>query len=171
MRVTACDISREMLRQAAGRDPSRAVDWVQLDPCWRTLPFGPACFDAVVAASVLEYVDSPAAVLAECARVLRPGGVVLCTVPNLTNPIRWLEWLAGLAARLPWVRAAGRRWPRLHGYQTYLRISRQRRRARWWHVAGEQAGLSQIRCPAYAWRSSPLRLLGFRRPDDGRGMQ
>ena len=136
MRVTACDISAEMLRHAAGRDPSGAVDWVHLDPCWRTLPFEPACFDAVVAASVLEYVDCPSAVLAECARVLRPGGVVLCTVPNLANPIRWLEWLAGMAARLPWVRATGRHWPRLRGYLMYLQISQQRRRARWWHVAG-----------------------------------
>jgi SAM-dependent methyltransferase len=168
MRVTACDISAEMLRHAAGRDPSGAVDWVHLDPCWRTLPFEPACFDAVVAASVLEYVDCPSAVLAECARVLRPGGVVLCTVPNLANPIRWLEWLAGMAARLPWVRATGRHWPRLRGYLMYLQISQQRRRARWWHVAGEQAGLNQVLCPAYARRSSPLRLLGFQRPDDAR---
>jgi SAM-dependent methyltransferase len=169
MRVTACDISGEMLRHAAGRDPGGAVDWVKLDPCWRSLPFEPACFDAVVAASVLEYVDSPSAVLAECARVLRPGGVVLCTVPNLANPIRWLEWLAEMAARLPCVRATGGRWPRWHGYLTYLRISRQRRRARWWHVAGQQAGLNQVHRPVSAGRSSPLRLLGFQKPDDARG--
>jgi SAM-dependent methyltransferase len=166
MRVTACDISAEMLRQAAGRDPGGAVDWVQLDPCWRSLPFEHAFFDAVVAASVLEYVDSPSAVLAECARVLRPGGVVLCTVPNLANPIRWLEWLAEMAARLPWVRATGRRWPRLHGYLTYLQISRQRRRARWWDVAGARAGLNQVHRRVYARRSSPLRLLGFQKPGD-----
>ena len=56
-----------------------------------------ATFDAVVAASVLEYVDSPAAVLGECARVLRPGGVMLCTVPDLAHPVRWLEWAAAAA--------------------------------------------------------------------------
>ena len=111
LRVTGCDISAEMLARAAAGDPGGAVEWVELDPRWQRLPFESATFDAVVAASVLEYVDEPAAVLRECARVLRPGGIVLCTVPDLTHPVRWLEWLAGLAARLPLARAAGGRWP------------------------------------------------------------
>ena len=80
----------------------------------------------MVASSVLEYVSSPAVVLAECARVLRPGGVMLCTVPDLTHPVRWLEGLARLAALVPAVRSAGQRWPRLGRYLTYLTISRQR---------------------------------------------
>ena len=72
-RVTACDIAAQMLRLAAERDPGSAVEWVRLDPGWRTLPFGTAVFDTVVAASVLGAVDDPATVLGECARVLRPG--------------------------------------------------------------------------------------------------
>ena len=92
LRVTGCDISAEMLARLPRPIPTGAVEWVPLDPGWQTLPFESASFDAVVAASVLEYVDEPAAVLRECARVLRPGGVVLCTVPDLTHPVRWLEW-------------------------------------------------------------------------------
>jgi ubiquinone/menaquinone biosynthesis C-methylase UbiE len=106
MQVTGCDISREMLRRAAAADPAHTVGWVQLDPGWRRLPFEPETFDAVVAASVLEYVDEPTAVLRECSRVLRPGGSMLCTVPDPHHPIRWLEWLLGVAARVPLVRAA-----------------------------------------------------------------
>ncbi len=107
LRVTGCDISANMLSQAAAADSAGAAEWVPLQPGWQTLPFAPASFDAVVAASVLEYVDFPAAVLGECARILRPGGVLLCTVPDLANPVRWLEWAAGTIARLPAVQAAG----------------------------------------------------------------
>lgn len=159
--VAGCDISPEMLRRAA-RYPGRCVGWVQLEPGWRTLPFGTAAFDAVIAASVLEYVTEPAAVLRECARVLRPGGVVLYTVPDLRHPVRWAEWLARWlagtaldAAILP---------SRLQRYRAYLRISRQRHRVRWWLAASGLADLRPMRCPGDAGQPA-LRLLAFRRVD------
>jgi SAM-dependent methyltransferase len=164
MQVTGCDISPEMLRGAAAADPAGAVDWIQLDPGWRRLPFASGSFDAVVAASVLEYVDDPAAVLRECRRVLRPGGVVLCTVPNPQHPVRWLEWLLVVTIRIPLVRVAGRHWLRLDSYLTYLRISQQRHWSRWWHTVAAGAELIVIRCPADSSERSPLRLLTFRRP-------
>jgi SAM-dependent methyltransferase len=167
-RATGCDISGEMLGLAAAVDPGGGVGWVQLDPGWRQLPFASAIFDAVVAASVLEYVDEPGAILRECARVLRPGGVVLCTVPDLTHPIRWLEWLAGAAGRLPLVRIADVRWLRLNAYLTYLTISRQRHSARWWNAAATQAGLLTFLQPANAAQHAPLRLLTFQQPDEMR---
>jgi 2-polyprenyl-3-methyl-5-hydroxy-6-metoxy-1,4-benzoquinol methylase len=165
LRVTACDISTEMLSRAATSDPGGAVNWVQLDPGWRVLPFDSAAFHIVVAASVLEYVDDPARVLSECARVVRPGSMVLCTVPDPRHPIRWLEWLACPAARLQLARAASRHWPRLDDYLTYLRISRQRYPAHRWRAIAEEVGL----WPAYpldAGSWSPLRLQVFRRPDE-----
>jgi SAM-dependent methyltransferase len=164
LRVTACDISAEMLGRAAAADPGRAVEWVHLDPLWLRLPFESATFDAVVAASVLEYVGQPGTVLSECARVLRPGGIVLCTVPDLSHPARWLEWLAGAAARLPVVGAVGHRWPRLDGYLAYLRISRQRRPAGWWCAVAARAGLLTVPSMAAPAEHSSLRLFTFQRP-------
>jgi ubiquinone/menaquinone biosynthesis C-methylase UbiE len=166
MQVTGCDISPEMLRHAAAADPSGAVDWVQLDPSWRRLPFDSGSFDAVVAASVLEYVDDATAVLRECRRVLRVGGVMLCTVPDPHHPIRWLEWLLDIATRIPLTRAAGRGWTRLDAYLTYLNISRHRHSARWWDAAAVRAGLSDARCVGGSSDRSALRLLAFQRPSD-----
>jgi SAM-dependent methyltransferase len=168
--VTGCDISPLMLDRAAAADSQRAVRWIRLEPGWRTLPFATASLDGVVAASVLEYVPLPATVLGECARVLRPGGFLLCTVPNVAHPVRWMEWplclsvrtalgriaLAGIASGTP---------PRPRQYLAYLATSRQRRRVRWWHATARRAGLSPeaVRQPAH----EPLRVLAFTRQGGG----
>lgn len=46
-----------------------------------SLPFADQCFDVVGAFDVVEHCASEAQVLAELARVLRPGGVLLLSVP------------------------------------------------------------------------------------------
>jgi 2-polyprenyl-3-methyl-5-hydroxy-6-metoxy-1,4-benzoquinol methylase len=43
-------------------------------------------FDAVVLADVLEHLDEPAQLLADCRRLLAPGGRLLLTVPNGHGP-------------------------------------------------------------------------------------
>jgi 2-polyprenyl-3-methyl-5-hydroxy-6-metoxy-1,4-benzoquinol methylase len=157
--VTGCDIAPQMLKQAAAADAERAVHWIRLESRWRTLPLTSDSIDVVVAASVLEYVRDPAGVLAECARVLRPGGVLLCTVPNVADPVRWLEWPLCLVARTPIARIARSGPHRLGQYIIYLRASRQRRRVRWWRAAGWRAGLEPG--PERPAPRGPLRLLAF----------
>lgn len=47
------------------------------------LPFDDAAFDTVVLSDVLEHIPTPGALLADVARVLRPGGTLLLNVPFL----------------------------------------------------------------------------------------
>jgi len=49
------------------------------------LPWPAGAFDAVVAAEVLEHVVDTDHLLAEIARVLRPGGALVVTTPNLAS--------------------------------------------------------------------------------------
>jgi SAM-dependent methyltransferase len=163
--ATGCDISPEMLHRAAAADPAGTVDWVQLDPGWQMLPFGSGAFDAVVVSSVLEYVDDPATVLRECARVISPGGVVLCTVPNPRHPVRWLEWLIRPVASRHLSSGTANRWPRLDRYLTYLRVSQHRHSAAEWCAIAAQTGLLAVPRLWDLAERSPLRLLTFLRPN------
>ncbi|MFH8337323.1 methyltransferase domain-containing protein [Streptomyces sp. AM6-12] len=77
-RVTGADLADGMIRRAASRLPGALV---RADS--RRLPFPGATFDAVVSVWLLHLLPDPGdldAVLAECARVLRPGGVYVTTV-------------------------------------------------------------------------------------------
>lgn len=163
-RVTGCDIAPRMLEQAAEADRDRAVRWLLLDPGWRALPFPAGSLDAVVAASVLEYVPDPAMVLGECARVLRPGGILVCTVPDVAHPVRWLEWPLGWGARTLLAGAGRDATGRFGQYLAYLRTSRQRRPSRQWGAMGQRAGLDGL--PLTRSPREPLRLLAFTRSPD-----
>ncbi|MFM5930083.1 MAG: ArsR/SmtB family transcription factor [Novosphingobium sp.] len=73
--VTALDKSPEMLRIARARLqhlPSGQTDLVQGD--FTQLPFADGAFDTVTFHQVLHYAQDPGRVLAEAARVTRPGG-------------------------------------------------------------------------------------------------
>ncbi|WP_037908141.1 class I SAM-dependent methyltransferase [Actinacidiphila yeochonensis] len=75
LRVVALDASPGMARLAAGRVGPGLV----LGDC-RRLPFADGSLDAVCAVWLLHLLPDAAAVVAECARVLRPGGVLVATV-------------------------------------------------------------------------------------------
>jgi SAM-dependent methyltransferase len=77
-RVTGADLTYGMARMAAGRLPGSVL---LADS--RRLPFPDGTFDAVTSVWLLHLLDEPEdvrAVVAECARVLRPGGVYVTTV-------------------------------------------------------------------------------------------
>lgn len=65
---------------------AQAGDTVTADLSQRPWPFASGEFDAVLCTEVLEHQPDPAAFLAECARVCRPGGTMM-----LTTPLLWPE--------------------------------------------------------------------------------
>jgi ubiquinone/menaquinone biosynthesis C-methylase UbiE len=86
-RVIAADLSRKMLAQAAGRLAEAAG---QADLLWcpaEQLPFPDDTFDVVTCLESLEFMSNQQRVIAELARVLRPGGLLLIT--NRINT-RWM---------------------------------------------------------------------------------
>lgn len=54
------------------------------------LPFPDTAFDAVTVLGSLEYVGAPARALAECRRVLRPGGLLVVSLLNKSSLYRLL---------------------------------------------------------------------------------
>lgn len=89
-RVVGIDVSASVVREATRRNPK--LEAVVADV--RTLPFPPGSFDAVVSNSTLDHFDGEAPIgeaLAELARVLRPGGVLVVTLDNPANPVVWLR--------------------------------------------------------------------------------
>lgn len=76
--ATGVDRSPEMLRIARGKLASagnQKADLLQAD--MRALPFPDAAFDTVTMHHVLHFADNPAAVLAEAARLVAPGGKLI----------------------------------------------------------------------------------------------
>lgn len=70
----------------------RVVHDLNADP---RLPFDDASYDAVLCCVSIDYLVDPVTVLAQCARVLRPGAPVVITFSNRCFPTKavraWLE--------------------------------------------------------------------------------
>jgi len=77
--VVGIDPAMSAVRSAAQHVPASFVLGAG-----ETLLFTNDSFEAVVCSEVLEHVDDVDAVLAEVARVLRPGGVLIFSLPNRT---------------------------------------------------------------------------------------
>jgi ubiquinone/menaquinone biosynthesis C-methylase UbiE/DNA-binding transcriptional ArsR family regulator len=95
--LTCVDTNPRMIEAASARLARHAHARAQVADL-HDLPFSTASFDAVLVFHTLTYAERPARVLAECARVLRPGGrlVLLCL-----NKHRHLEVTARYGERHP----------------------------------------------------------------------
>ncbi|GGS41590.1 methyltransferase domain-containing protein [Streptomyces griseoviridis] len=99
LRVTGVDLTDAMIRRAAARLPGAVV---RADA--RRLPFGDGRFDAVTSVWLLHLTatgEDARAVVGECARVLRPGGVYVTTVDKGASHNVGSDIDAVLAARPP----------------------------------------------------------------------
>jgi len=90
-------------------------------------PLEDASLDGVVADYVLEHVEHPSAVVAEVARVLKPGGVFLFRAPNVWHYVSMLsyltpQWLHRLASNRLRNAPSEARDP----YPTYYRMNTRR---------------------------------------------
>jgi SAM-dependent methyltransferase len=88
-RLLGLDMSRAQLQR------NRTTRWLVLGDAER-LAVASGCADAAVSWDVLEHLAHPAQALAELARVVRPGGLVVLGLPNVVS-------LKGVVTRLtPW---------------------------------------------------------------------
>ncbi|MGH2784968.1 MAG: methyltransferase domain-containing protein [Actinomycetota bacterium] len=94
--VVGVDLERDVIEHAAERYPGVRFETGDL----ATLGFADASFDAVVTFQVIEHMQSPRGFVAECARVLRPGGLLVLSTPNrltfsptgVRNPFHTVEF-------------------------------------------------------------------------------
>lgn len=75
--VRGCDISESAFR-------ATEVPFTQLDAN-RPLPFEPASFDLLVCIEVIEHLPGPYDFLIQCRQLLKPGGTLVLTTPNVGN--------------------------------------------------------------------------------------
>ena len=159
-RVTACDISSEMLARARKNPDGHDITWKGIDPDNpSTLPFPSDVFDAVVSSSVFEYLAEPGEMLSECCRVLRVGGWLLLTVPDMRHAIRLKEDRKVRLARFTPIWILMRRTPWRHRYN-YYRLSINRWSVEQWCASLGHEGFC---CEPVSVCSEPLMLLAARK--------
>ena len=92
-KVRGLDASTAMIE--AARAHAQTVDPQQLHfehvSTIETLDEKDASYDGILCLSVLEYLDAPEATLGEFARVLRPGGHLLLSLPQRSSLVRQLQ--------------------------------------------------------------------------------
>ena len=88
--LTGLDADEVRLARARSHCPGVAFEAGNVT----AMPYSNAAFDIVLCHHVVEHVDDDDAVLRECRRVLRPGGLLLLGIPQEDGAIgRWLRRL------------------------------------------------------------------------------
>ena len=80
-----CDLYPTIFKQ-----PDVEIKQGNLD---KTLPYEDASFEHIVCIEGLEHIENPANAIREFARLLRPQGQLLVSVPNIMNIEERLKWL------------------------------------------------------------------------------
>jgi len=82
-RVLGIDIDRDAVAIARGKGIEAMVADLTQQPA--AVVVGERRFDVVILADVLEHLVNPASILAPVGALLKPGGKVLCSFPNITH--------------------------------------------------------------------------------------
>lgn len=86
-RVTACDLFEDNFAPQ-GRIPFRTAD---LNGPFSTVVEGDN--EAIVALELIEHLENPRHFIRECLCLLRPGGILVLSTPNLANPVSQAQFL------------------------------------------------------------------------------
>ncbi|MDP9311244.1 MAG: class I SAM-dependent methyltransferase [Chloroflexota bacterium] len=92
--VYGVDISRFALKKTNNDSGNQSV-WCQ--DLQSTLAAQDQQFDCIVLLDVIEHIETPALLLREIARALKPGGITFITTPNANSILRYLrgsQWYA-----------------------------------------------------------------------------
>jgi len=87
--VSGVDLSASMLEVARRRAEEEGLDIELQQGRAESLPFPDGHFDLVTTVTMLEFVRSPAVVIAEMARVLKPGGRLILAALNSRGLWAW----------------------------------------------------------------------------------
>jgi 2-polyprenyl-3-methyl-5-hydroxy-6-metoxy-1,4-benzoquinol methylase len=93
--VVGVDFTFNFLKLAPA---NTSVNLIQGDAA--NLPFSDEAFDAVICSETVEHIPDDRSVIHELARVLRPGGLLFFTVPNLWNAARIIEMVKHVSTRI-----------------------------------------------------------------------
>lgn len=114
MAVTGFDASEESLQIARYHDETGRVHYQSGDA--NHLPFADESFDVTCAMDFLEHVEDPPHIVAEAARVLKPGGLFFFHTFNRN----WIAWLFGIKGVEWFVKNTP---PNLHSYRYFIKPS------------------------------------------------
>ncbi len=131
-RTSAVDVNPHALREAQGAAPHARLHVASAEQ----LPFRDQSFDVVIIKHIIEHLPSPAQAVAELGRVMRPGGALIFSTPNLDSLLLPLK---------------GKRWI---GYQDPTHIS-LKRPGEWLRLLNERARFEVVRIFADGFWDAP----------------
>lgn len=81
----ACNLQTEACDYHNDRFEPTDIECKKVDFCKETLPYEDNSFDLITSVEVIEHLESYANLIEEAKRILKPGGLLILTTPNILN--------------------------------------------------------------------------------------